>query len=262
MKRKVFKFITLLSLVTSMMFSTPAFAQTSLNTQNKTIDDLEINYTTMLGHEGRSYDELVQEMLKDGLTQDDADYYSKVDILVNQIELQNIDIDTCLKNEQKFSDDYVRLNPDKLKDGVLKLDTRALKTVLSQNDALFQGSNDTKDAAQTLSNNGYNVTIEYADGSKAILLGNTVKDQSEDSEVKTNTNFVGPWNSSYMWDFDLSDKAAGNYVSTSSWTYTSGVSYANVEDVFHWTLGTTKKTVTAVSDTGASSYAGVVKVLK
>lgn len=261
MKKKLSIIIALLSL--TFTISAPAFAQTSSPSSDKSLKNLEVNYETMLGHKGRNHDQLVQELLNDGLSVKDADYYADLDILVNQIELQNISIDTDLKNAQKLSDQYARINPDELREQALAMDPSALKTILAQNDAMSFGKKDAQQVIQTLkkNNNGYNITIEYPDGSKFIQSSNTVEKQPESSAVKTNTYVSGPWNSSSKFSSNYSIATPNRYVTTAYWQYTSGNSYAKVEDVFTWDFANSPTyKVTYVSDTGASSYSGVVTI--
>lgn len=265
--KKCIKLASVLILSLSMCIPTSAFAQSSDMQSIKTFNDIKMDYTTMLGHEGRSYEMLVKGMLNDGLTMEEADYYAKMDIIVNQIEIANINGDDILENVQAYTGDYARINPDVVKNNALNLDPRALKTVLSQNDAVLLGNNDAQASIKTLGNKGYNITVRYPDGSKAMYKSSTVIDETESSDIKTNTNVVGPWSKSYMFDYDLTDKTYNtNYVSTSTWSFTSGGSYTKVSDVFRWTLGpdshmgTSYSTVYYRDDTGSTSYAGVCSI--
>lgn len=266
--KNVCKFIVLFSLSLSIIISTPVLAQTSIPLNNS-LSNLKVDYTSMLGHEGRGYEELVSELINDGLTQDDADYYAKMDILVNQIELHNIDVESCLKDEKKLPDDYIRLNPDDVRSRALNLEPSALKTVLSQNDALDEGKKVAQNAMNAMeqeSNQCFDITVDFGDGSKIIATSDTVKDKAEDTELVTNTDDThvkGPWNSSHFYDYDLTYKTNGNYTTKSSWKYISGNSIAKVEDVYKWSYKVAKdgkKSATYISDSGASSYAGVVTV--
>lgn len=267
MRKRIFKLITVLALSLCMALPTSVFAQASNMSSTKTLQGIRMDYNTMLGHEGRSYETLVKGMLDDGLTQEEADYYAKMDILVNQIELANINGDDILKDVQVYTDDYARINPDVVKNNALNLEPRALKTVLSQNKAVLLGNNDAQETIKALEGNEYTISVRYSDGSKAMFNSSTVKDETESSNLKTNTNVVGPWNSSYMFDYDLTAKTYNtNYVSTSTWSFTSGGSYTKVSDVYRWTMGpdshmgTDYSTVYYRDDTGATSYAGVCSI--
>ena len=259
MKRIISLIITLFSL--AIIFPTTASAQVSASSTSKTLKDLSINYTTMLGHEGRSYDELVQELLNNGLSQRDADYYAKADILANQIEQQDINVDADLKNTQMLSDQYSRLNPDELRDRALNLDPSALKTVLSQNDALKFGNADTQDTLKALDNNNYSVTVEYPDGSKFIASSALCKEESGDNELKTNTVVPGPWNDEIAYEsYWGACTYTGNWSHNSYWTYSTGVNWARVGDLYGWYYNDPGKYISYNSDTGASAYAGVVTI--
>ena len=265
MKKRLCVVITLLS-VFLFTICTPVFAESDSSSNKKSLKDLEVNYKTMLGHKDRTHDQLVQELLNDGLTQEDAEYYADIDILANQIELQNINIEDDLKGVQKLSDQYVRTNPDELRQNALKKDPSALKTILSQNEAIISGPNDSRQAvAQAVKtekkdDKGYKVTVQYPDGSKYILSSNTVKTEDESSSVTPNTFVVGPWNSSDWFNYDAK-WTAGSYSTTTEWQYQSGTSIAKVKDLFSWTYTTSpSEKTTYVNDTGASSYAGVVSI--
>ena len=263
MKKRLCVVITLLS-VFLFTICTPVMAESS-SSSKKSLKDLEVNYESMSGHEGRTHDQLVKELLNDGLSQEDAEYYADVDILTNQIELQNINIEDDLKDVQKLSDQYARTNPDELRQKALNKDPSALKTLLSQNEAIFSGSKDTQQVVEQAvkkekkDNKGYKVTVEYPDGSKYILLANTVKIE-ESSSVKPNTFVSGPWNSSDWFDYDAI-WTPGSYTTTTTWQYQSGTSIAKVSDQFKWTYATSpSQKTTYVSDTGSSSYAGTVTI--
>lgn len=173
MKKLLIRFIALLTLA-CVVLPSAAFAQTSMPSSSKSLKALSINYATMVGHEGRSYDALIQELLNDGLSQSDAEYYAKLDIFAYQTELQNIDVNSGLKDVQPLSDQFARINPDEVRERALNLDPSALKTILNQNEAMVLGHDDANDIIKTISetSNGYCVTIEYPDGSKCVMSSN------------------------------------------------------------------------------------------
>ena len=258
--KKITSFFVALTLLAIFILPTSSFAAQQ---DKKTSSDLALDYSSMLGHEDRSYDDLVNGLLENGLTQDEADYYAKMDILTNQIEQQEIDIQAELETVDKIPAEYARINPEEVKNRALNMDLSALKTILEQNDALFYGMQDSKDAIESLDSNSgdYSITIEYPDGSTFSASADVSKEEPELSNLETNTVQPGPWTTSSTFSFiGTCMSETSNYNCNSYWTLTSGSSYARVTDYYRWYFNYPGQYVSYNSDTGSSYNVGVVQM--
>lgn len=254
--RKLLAFFTVFTLVFA-QFNLPASAQ-EIN-QNK-INGLNVNYEEDLGHENRTKDEIVTELLSEGVPLEDAEFYAKLDILANQMEINNIEL--TLDDVETYSNSYVKANPNEIREQALALDKRALTTLLKQHQN-FADSTKEVDKINKF-NEEFNKTnnaspmevieIKYADGSSTILETSTVKDNEGSDSVSPQVLLRGPWNKTADMDnsFNAVDNAGGSF--TTTWRFFAGISYASVTDVLKWKFGgKSDLTIDYISDSGASS---------
>lgn len=258
MKKIVSLVLTLVAIAT---FILPAYAS-STQTTGKTLDDLKIDYETMTGHQNRSFDDLIQLGLDNGLTQDEAEYYAKMDIFANQVDCQKINIKSDIVNAKEVTQKEKRLHPDVVQEkAVDDLDPSALKTELSANDAVISGHKDAEALVSTLSDNegSYTISCEYPDGSKCVMSGNISEVQPESADVTTNTHIPGPWTSEYQFG-ERDHGTSGTYCSRNYWEYKNNGSYVHVEDLYTFNYNTNPLKSTYVNDDGAATGVGVISV--
>ncbi|SFA51262.1 hypothetical protein SAMN05192569_102932 [Parageobacillus thermantarcticus] len=260
----------IISLSLTLAFSINSYSFAAANNTTE-FENIQINYEKDLGHENRTKDEIVRDLVNDGLSFEDAEYYAKLDILVNQLEKRNIEVN--FDNTPDYSDQYVKAHKKELRDQALNLDKKALKAVLSKNKAMNQGVKDLNNVLDLMQEKYKDnkemenrvIEIKYADGSSLIFNTGIVKEQEKTKEVKPQSTLLGgPWNKTADIDsVNATDNDGGTYRSTTSWSYVSGASYAKVTDVLRWSFnGKSDLTLSYLSDEGASSYAGVVTVDK
>lgn len=240
----------------------------------KTLGDLQINYETMLGHNNRSYKDIFAELMSCGLNETDAEYYAKMDILANQIEIQDIHLEDDLQqnaiqaNQNDLSTKYLNANATNLREEALNLNPDALNVILSQNQAMVFGANDSRTVLNNAENrkaesddNISSMTVKYPDGSEFVLTSTVTSESEDEKEVITNTSVAGPWNKEWKIEGNI-PLGAGTHTIYTDWQYKTGTSYAKVRDTFkcNVTLAGGKYDVRYVSDTGSSSFSGVVTV--
>lgn len=263
----------LTSLLCFALVVSPAYADSSSQSSSdssseKGLSDLKLDYKYMTGHKNRTYDQMYQEFLEEGLSQEDSEYYAKLDILVNQVEEQKINVEKDLKKVEKIDTKYARLHPDEVRNLALEKDPKALKTILSQNQSISLGFDESKEISRTLDKqgNGFKVVIEYEDGSKFIQSSFTSKceEQPESSTVVPNTSTMvpGPWDSCTMFASNYNISSSGTYATNSTWQYLNASGFAKVKDLFTWDLDFPNMKATYRSDSGASSYSGIVSIDK
>jgi len=104
------------------------------------------------------------------------------------------------------------------------------------------------------------IEIKYPDGSSLVMEGETYK-ESELNEVEPQTLLSGPWNRDHMYDgINAVANNGGTFTTRTTWRFYAG-SYASVTDVLRWKFGgKSDLTIDFLSDEGAASYAGVVKI--
>jgi len=203
---------------------------------------------------------VVEELVADGLSLNDAEYYAALDKYVKELEAKGEKID--FSSAEDLDDEWVRSHPVDFRNKILTGDKAALKKA-ALNQAFLKGNKDIKllqenDKKKGIIRNKY--TVKYPDGSSLSFSGETVKEKDINEKVSTNTNLDGPWNES---DFikETFPGSAGNYTSTTEWRYSSGVNYSKVKDVLNWYWSDNDDYYAYyISDTGASASYGVVTV--
>lgn len=204
---------------------------------------------------------VIEKLLSDGLSQNDAEYYAALDKFVKELESKGQVIDFA--NAKDLDDQWVRANPVEFRNMILKGDKATIKKAVL-NQAYKYGERDIKalqDADKKSGKTRNKYTVKYPDGSSISLLGITVKQENDNKKVSTNTNIAGPWDESTFIN-ETYPNGAGTWVSTTEWRYTSGVNYSKVKDVLTWGYAGDGGDYHAwyISDTGASASYGVVSV--
>ncbi|KGR83518.1 hypothetical protein CD30_19410 [Ureibacillus massiliensis 4400831 = CIP 108448 = CCUG 49529] len=264
MKKFLIYLATVALFMTQFSFSVPVSAKEVVK---KPFESLKVNYEKDLGHEGRTKDEIINELLNDGLSYEDAEYYAKMDILVHQIEEQNIDI--SINESDKLSNAYIKSNGKNLRNQALNLDKRAFVAMVEQNDAFLKGHKDVQKVKKfneehsiSLNSPVQVIEINYPDGSKVVMEGSTVEEQVTD-KVETQTWLTGPWTAETRINDGsdgFNDDDGGTYTTRTTWRFVAG-SYASVQDVLRWKFGgKSDLTIDYISDEGSASYAGVVTI--
>ncbi|MFD1607503.1 hypothetical protein [Oceanobacillus luteolus] len=222
-------------------------AITSVSANDETANHLEgvqINYETQLGHENRTKEDIVEELVKNGLSIEEAEYYAKIDILTNQLEKNDITVD--FSDVEDYSNAYVKANHEELANEALdNLDKKALKAILSKNESLNAGIDDLQQVQEFINqqnkreqntNANHIIKLKYDDGSELIFEGSTTKDNEISDSVIPQTELSGPWSRSVNFGNTINDRDdnGGSYTSRATWRYKSGSSYASVSDVLKW----------------------------
>jgi hypothetical protein len=226
--------------------------------------DININYETDLGHDNRTKSAIIEELTGNGLSVEDASFYAKMDILTAQMEKRGIVFEG--DNVTEYDELYVKANKEKVRKEALDQDLKAIKSLLKINQAAFAGAKDIERAQKT--NKGFkqemNYEIKYPDGSSVSFYSKDAPSQPADDTVKTNVNdteLLGPWDESSVWyGSNFTADPAMNYTSTREWSYNYGVSYAKIKDILGWHHANGSTVIQYISDTGATSYAGVVSI--
>ncbi|KEO81683.1 hypothetical protein [Tumebacillus flagellatus] len=223
--------------------------------------------TTAHATEGTKGSEIVNDLLQDGLSLDDAKYYAELDGLVKQLSNDNKVV--SFNGVEEVSDDYARTHPQEMRKRVLKLDPAALKKAAKSNVNLMEhGQTDIQkqiESDRKKNSIKQSYEVKYPDGSKVTMKFGTEKavDSSTD-KVETNTHVIGPWNSSSFMFMDPGVTASGNYNTWCEWSFSSGVNYSKLKDILNWNYNKTSSvstdTTRAVSDTGSSASYGVVQI--
>ncbi|WP_315794313.1 hypothetical protein [Paenibacillus sp. BIC5C1] len=258
MKRKLITLLCTASLVATL--ASPAYAS-----DQKTEEDFQINYDVEKGHNNKSKSQLMDEMIANGLTIEEANYYSDFDILIASMERRGEKID--LNEISSYPSDYVALNELDVKEKALNNDKRAIKSLLERSSSLVRGSGDMEELNRRDSiNKGDKITIKYPDGSSVTKEAKTILESSDD-EYTLDTAIGGPWNSSRGEDDMFKQEnlsSSGTYSSYTDVTFKSATHYAAVNDTFRFKIlnnGTTDKSkwsVEYISDQGSSGGSGIV----
>lgn len=102
-----------------------------------------INYNTALNRDGLNKMQLINQFLSYGDTQEKAEYYAKLDILVAEVERSNIEIDYT--GAKLLDDEYVRTHPEDIEKGIFELNPDVWLTQLESNTKTrLDSSNDLK----------------------------------------------------------------------------------------------------------------------
>jgi hypothetical protein len=230
--------------------------------QNNGLAGVNIDYENDLGHEGRTLEEIINELVNDGITLEDATFYAKIEILAVQLTKQGIELN--LKNVKEYSDLYVKANKKEIREKALQLDKAALKALIKRNAAMIFGKKDIEKVQKInkLGKKRKNYEVKYPDGTVFNFYMSDVKDNENSDIVDTNTQLSGPWDEDdTFYASNFTDEDGGNWTSTRVWDYNAGVSVAKVKDILKWSYGGIgDTTIDFTSDTGASSYGGVVKI--
>lgn len=258
---KVCKFLLSASLLFGSMVS-PVYAA-----ETKSTPSIDVNYDTALGHGDRTKDEIFEELRSNSLSEEDAEFYAKLDILVAELERKGIEVEPP-NDISEYSDEYYKANKKEIRENALKLDRKALKTLFAKNKAIGDGEKDIKKTLRVLKNKlkpgkEFKFTVEYPDGSSATYSGITTKVSEDTPEVSTNTTHLGgPWNREGDSFYSENRETFGTFTTKTDWSFKSGVGFAKVGDTLKWGITKGSKSLTYYSDTGASSYSGVVLVDK
>lgn len=203
---------------------------------------------------------IVEELLSEGLNQDDAEYYAALDKFVKELESKGQEID--FSDAEDLDDEWVRVNSKEFRNRILKGDKAAIKKAVL-NQAYLNGKKDIKELQERDKKSGNfrnKYTVKYPDGSSISLSGETIKEEDINGKVSTNTNIDGPWDES-NWIKQTTFNNAGNYTSITEWRYLSGVNYSKVKDITRWGYNPVDDYhCWLISNDGASASYGVVQV--
>ncbi|EGW41090.1 hypothetical protein [Desulfosporosinus sp. OT] len=211
----------------------------------------------------KTKEQLVQEMLNDGLSIDDANYYADVSKMFDKWKDEGKVLDLANVKED-LSDEYVNSNPKDFRARILSGDMVAIKK------AFFSQAekNGQKDIQEYLKKNPNvsSVKIAYPDSSYIVAVGHTTKAvNKEDKGIQTNSWMPGPWNRDYDGGYDASVfNEPGSYATYFEEQTFSGTNYLKVKCLIDWTLtgydiNTWRARITNAS--GAASSVGLADIV-
>ncbi|WBL15111.1 hypothetical protein [Sutcliffiella sp. NC1] len=263
----------------TLFFSEMDFVQAKPQNSNAEFNAFKekgIDYEKAKNNKGQTKKQLVEKFIGEGLSQKDAQYYAKLELMVSEIEKAGILIDLDDENIPEVSNDFVRSSPNEFRERILGLDLAALKKAYGDNMGWLEGNDDLNQAfnneqyIDVIENGevvGQKVEIKYPDGStvKATLTGSVENDEDNENNVEPNTYHTGPWGSSYYRFGGSTNSTATSHGRTAQWEYKSSTHFAKINDVFkyrirHLSPDYTGWVADVISDDGASSSGGLITV--
>lgn len=228
--KKVTKKIISVLLAVSVIFGT------GINAYAATQDDLEVRERT-----------IVSELMADGLSKKDAEYYAALDTMIRQMErtgevlqlgdaVEAMDVDTALENQALF------------RARVLEKDPAAVKCALTMTSSLLGQQEMQALTATYQDQNEY--TIVYPDGSKITYSSGT-------NEIKNPESLYASGTSSETFGSGTITQYT-NYTGYGEYKMTSGVNYSKNRVDVEYTYASTGVTMTYAE--GSQSSYGVVLI--
>ncbi|MEA3318416.1 MAG: hypothetical protein U9Q88_00210 [Bacillota bacterium] len=272
--RKKLSLSLIFVLVFTLFFSNINFVQAKpiTNAELSAFKKKGIDYEKVQNKKGQTKKELVKQFMEDGLSQKDAQYYAKLDLMVSELEKAGVVIDLDDESIPDIDNAYVRKSPEEFKEKVLNLDLPALKKAFGNNEGWLKGNDDLNKAFKNeqytdiVENGeivGQKIEIKYPDGSsvKTTITG-SVEDANIENIVEPNTYVHGPWNAEYRFGSSFNGKAT-NHIRSAEWEYKSSSNFAKINDLFkykitHLTPDYTGWVADVTSDDGAVSSGGIV----
>jgi hypothetical protein len=216
----------------------PTFAQENISSENNNkISGLEINYDLDKGHDNKSKDEIIEELVNLGVSMNDAEYYAKLDILAASLENNGIKID--FDEVESYPTEYATFNMLDIREKALELDKRAIKTLFEQSTILARNNEELQSNLdiQSLSSDN-KATIRYPDGSSITRISEVTKIKDDDSYT-TDTNYPGPWDSPYGGK-DMYEQRnvyeSGSFYQTNDVTFSGGAYWATINNTFSYQI--------------------------
>ncbi|WP_195575353.1 hypothetical protein [Paenibacillus sp. 1001270B_150601_E10] len=258
--------IFLLFLIVSMVFSNSVFAESSNDVVNQAYDlsDLKINYDLDLGHHGKTKSELISQFLNDGLTEKEAEYYAKLDILANQLTLKGKKIDI---SKGELTKEYIVTHQDELRERALNLDEDAIVSLFHTNLALTTSKDEISRELKKMDGTSGVVTFKYPDGSSSRVETSTIKVDDRLDYETNGTIISGPWGDNIdLVNQEAGVSSSGTYVAKTDLSFKGSTHYGKINDTYTFQIlnnGSTdmsKWTGKYISDTGASSGGGFVLI--
>lgn len=246
-----------------LVFTIPVHASEN----ERKITDLQINYEQDTGHDNRSKKEIVEELVSEGVSFEDAEFYAKLDILANKMEENGIIIN--FNEVESYPVDYVAYNMFEIKEKALNLDERAIKSLFESSLVLKHGMEDLKTLTKGKTKNSIGKTVvKYPDGS-SVIMNAELQLVEEDDSYKTDTNWPGPWVGTGG-GFDMYEQvninSSGKYYHTNDIEFRGGVYWVKVNDTFAFQIknngsnNSSNWSAHFISDSGAASGSGYISV--
>ena len=143
---------------------------------------------------GMDIEEQVQNLMKEGMNQEDAEYYIRLNILVESLEKEKIEV--LLDNDvEDISDHEFIMNKRYYRGKILEGDKRALRKAMKALETLINGNDYAEKIVSTFSNKAA-VEIIYPDGSKISYHTRRAKREeglNEESPLERELVNKGEW---------------------------------------------------------------------
>lgn len=225
-------------------------------------------------------DEQVKELTSEGMTIEDAEYYIRLNNLVERLENENIEF-FIEEDVEDISDHEFLINKDYYREKILDGDQRALKKAMKSLESLINGSEYAERVISTFSDKAA-FEIIYPDGSK-ISYDTRIKESSEMAErerILQNENKSKIENLSKILDNNKNKDVYGpvklGYEETvmdegityaydnigcreGEWSFESGLSFSKVYLYTEFQLGSNGESTINYARGGQSSY-GIVNI--
>ncbi|MGV7119050.1 hypothetical protein [Paenibacillus kyungheensis] len=263
---------TSLAFILFSSLSLHTISSVSANADNEnTLKDIKIDYEVDQGQNGLNKEQLIDQLIGEGVGLEDAEYYAKLDILAHTLEKENIIID--LDKVESYSNIDSAFDMLAIREKALDLDERAIKTLFQTSSVLSKATEDLSQvaksesfASQTPSDvQAQEITVKYADGSSVSKTSSvTTLDTNED--YTTDANWSGPWTALGQDDMFKQDfiTTSGSQSASTGVVFASSAYRASVSNAFNFTLrnngssDVTKWTAISTGSSGSASAAGFI----
>ncbi|MCQ4088223.1 hypothetical protein [Saccharibacillus sp. JS10] len=213
-----------------------------------------IDYKNAVRADGLNKEQIVKQNLEDGMNPQDAEYYAKLDILVNQFEASDLTFDYA--KAKILSEEYVRSHPEEMKKGIFELNPDVWKTTLVYDyKARAQGEQDTiriqnqnKEflAKSSIAGEGSTITIKYPNGSRLTTTEKLEREAPIDpAELESNDSLSTQSITASSTGYSMTPRIAGPWSDASSYNLIemlySGIQSKSYES--RWSQGSSNSTV-------------------
>ncbi len=255
---KKLKVIVFIILITSFIFNSPIEVLALQNNKEKDDERIIIQICNEVRNSPVDEEKLLK-LTKEGLSKDDAEFYIRLDEIVERLE--ECDLEVILDNSiEDISDREFRNNKEYYRNQILKGDKVALKKAFKSLKNIFSGEEYTEKVMNNFTNKAA-YEIIYPDGSKIIY--NTKKLEKK-SLNKDESHSRKPIISNLAYEEMIMEEGVsyshGNIeAKEAEWSFESGLSYSKVYLYTEFLLGKDKISKISYARGGQSSY-GIVNI--
>ena len=254
---KNFKVIVLVIFITSFIVNSP-IEVLALQSNKRKDDDKRIIEICDEVRTTPVDDEELLKLTREGLDKEDAEFYIRLDEIVERLE--QCDLEVILDNSiEDITDKDFRNNKEYYRNQILKGDKVALKKAFKSLKNIFSGEEYTEKVINTFANKSA-YEIIYPDGSK--ITYNTKNSQRENLNREKNIKKPVMSNQGYeeiLMEEGVSYAYGKVEAKEAEWCFESELSYSKIHLYTEFLLGTDKISKINYARGGQSSY-GVVNI--